>query len=132
MSVGVIWRCVSSLFISACASLAGDFELRQTTIPIRQIDLGAALKPGPVYPHNDWEQLDFRNPRVVTSNHVAYLLRNSRVEVIVLPAQGRIYSIVDRRSGHNQLWTNPVARPIKAHNDTGWWMVWGGIEFTVP
>lgn len=121
-----------SLFLAAAPLLAAHFSLQQTHIPIRQIDLSPALKRGPFYPAIDWEKLDFNNPAIVTSNHVAQILKNDRVEVILLPAMGKIYAIIDRQTRRNQLWTNPIARPIRAHNDTGWWMVWGGIEFTVP
>jgi hypothetical protein len=45
---------------------------------------------------------------------------------------GRLHSFVDRQTGREQLWINPIAVPLGANNDTGFWMTWGGIEHVMP
>ena len=45
---------------------------------------------------------------------------------------GRIYSFVEKATNNEQLYINRLAIPLGAHNDTGFWMTWGGIEHVMP
>jgi hypothetical protein len=62
----------------------------------------------------------------------ACVLENAFLRVIVLPDRGRVESLIDKRTGREQLWINPAAKPIRALNDTGFWVTWGGIENVLP
>ncbi len=111
-----------------------EFALRKTLIAIRQVDLSAAVRVDERgYPRLDAAKLDLANPRIVERKHRAVVLENRYVRVTLLPEMGRIHSLVSRFTGHEQLWINPVAKPLPGQlNDTGWWMVWGGVEYTIP
>ncbi|MBI2925612.1 MAG: DUF5107 domain-containing protein [Verrucomicrobia bacterium] len=111
-----------------------EFALRRTSIAIRQVDLSAAVRVDERgYPRLDASKLDLANPRIVEREHRAVVLENRYVRVTVLPEMGRVYSLVSRVTGHEQLWINPIAKPLPGQlNDTGWWMVWGSVEYTIP
>lgn len=116
------------------AASAGSFALRTNSISIRQVDLTGALRiDDRGYPKLDPAKLDMANPRIVERTHAAVILENRYIRVVLLPEMGRVYSLVSRATGHEQLWVNPIAKPLLGqHNDTGWWMVWGGVEYTIP
>lgn len=110
------------------------FSLRETTIPIRQIDLdGVKFLDEHGYPRIDWEKYQRQPPPVVERRHKAVVLENRYVRLTLLPEIGRVYSLVAKPTSHEQFWTNPIAKPIAGQqNDTGWWWVLGGAEYTIP
>lgn len=123
--------------IGAFAGRAGAraepcFTLKQQEIRLKQVDLRDATQLDKLgYPRLIPSKVDLG--RVVELPHKAIFLENRFVRVILLPEKGRIYSLFDKISGQEQLWTNSVARPLfNQQNTLGWWMVWGGVEFTVP
>lgn len=69
---------------------------------------------------------------IVNQTHSAVLLENKYLRVVLLPAMGRVYRIVDKTTGHDILWKNSIAAPNGANNDLGWWLWIGGIEYTLP
>ncbi|MBI4664701.1 MAG: DUF5107 domain-containing protein [Verrucomicrobia bacterium] len=110
------------------------FAIRETAILIRQIDLsGVKFQDALGYPRIDWEKYQRQKPPVVARSHRAVILQNRYVRVTVLPEMGRVYSFVFRPTGHEQFWTNSIAKPIPGQqNDTGWWLILGGAEYTIP
>jgi hypothetical protein len=107
--------------------------LVDTWISLRQIDLSPALYHDTNgYPRLDFAKLPADQRQIIARDHRAYVLENEFLRLTLLPEMGRVYSLVNKLTGHEQFWTNAVAKPIGANNDTGWWMVWGGIEYTLP
>lgn len=135
-----IWIVGLCLAIVCCRGLSAapidrgeDFSLRETQIPISQIDLSGVLVQDPRgYPRVDWEKYRAAKPGVVVRRHAAVVIENRYLRLTLLPEMGRVYSLVSKLTGHEQLWTNAIAKPLPAHNDTGWWMIWGGVEYTIP
>lgn len=107
-------------------------SLRETTILLKQVDLSEATRNDAFgYPRIDPARVDLG--RIVERSHKAVLLENEYIRVVVLPEMGRVFSLFDKISGHEQLWTNEIARPIfNQQNKLKWWMVWGGVEYTIP
>lgn len=115
-------------------SHSADFALQERTLSLPQVDLDHALQRDTLgYPRLDASKLNRESPTIVTRSHRAVVLENRWLRVIVLPELGRIYSLVSKITGHEQLWTNAIAKPLAGQvNDLGWWMIWGGVEYTLP
>jgi hypothetical protein len=112
--------------------LSAWFRLEEGHIYLKQVDLEAATSiDGHGYPRIEKAKVDLG--KVIERRHNALVLENGYSRIVLLPEMGRLYSLVDKLSGHEQLWTNAVARPLFGQqNDLGWWMVWGGVEYTIP
>lgn len=110
-----------------------DFSLRQTSITLREIDLADVLfRDAQGYPRINWEKFQRAKPPVVQRQHLAFVLENRYVRVTLFPEMGRVYSLVSKMTAHEVMWTNKIVKPIPALNDTGWWTVLGGTEYTIP
>ncbi|HYF34222.1 MAG TPA: DUF5107 domain-containing protein, partial [Prosthecobacter sp.] len=110
----------------------GAFRLHETTLALAQVDLDAAQSiDASGYPRLDPARVDLT--KITERGHRAVILENRYSRVVILPEMGRVISLFDKLSGHEQLWTNRIARPLfNQRNELGWWMVWGGVEYTVP
>ena len=121
------------LAVQCSMAAAGPFRLVRTTCQVRYVEYEYAVKPDnrgvPVFSRLAFDQ---RPRRIVTKDRPAIVLENDRFRALILPSQGRLHSFVNRRSGSELLWINPVAHPLGANNDTKFWMTWGGIEHVVP
>ncbi len=115
-------------------SNAHSLRLIETNLTIKQVDLSAAAyrdKQG--YPKLDPAKLLTAPRQTVERSHRAVILENDYLKVVVLPEMGRVYSLYSKLTSHEELWVNPIAQPLTGQqNDLGWWMVWGGIEYTLP
>ncbi len=123
---------VALLYFATTAQTGAELVLREFELALRQVDLSHCVSTNVSgYPRIDQTKVDLS--RIVRRNHKAVLLENQFLRVILLPEMGRLYSIFSKVTGHEQLWTNPIARPLlNQRNDLGWWMVWGGVEYTIP
>jgi len=109
------------------------FHLEETEIAIMQADFEDALYTDETgYPKIDWEKFDRNNFSVIEKNYKAIILENRYLTLTLLPEIGRIYSLVFKATGSEELWQADVARPIGGLNDLGWWFVIGGIEYVIP
>ncbi len=70
--------------------------------------------------------------QLVTKRQRAIVLQNDHFRATIIPEAGRLHSFVNRQTGNEELWVNPVAVPLGANNDTHFWMTWGGIEHVLP
>ena len=108
-------------------------SLRHVQIQVRHIDYEFAVKTGnDRVPRFDWNEFRSRPRAIVTTTWPAIELENNELKVQIVPSKGRIHSLVNKHTGHEQLWINPTAVPLGANNDTGFWMTWGGIERVLP
>ena len=101
-------------------------------VTIPQVDYEPAVyyDAGDPLPHIDFERIDWK--RIVDRRHRRVVLESDYVRIEVLPEMGRVYSLIDKRTGHDSLWKNDIVRPGGANNPTGWWLWIGGIEYTLP
>ena len=104
----------------------------QVTIPTYQLAgalVGTAVDD-PVYPYH---RLDFaRVGSAVPQVYRAIVLENPYVALTVLPELGgRLYRWVDKATGRNLLYENPVVKPTQ-WGERGWWLAAGGMEWTFP
>lgn len=121
------------LALGATGLAASPLESRKVQIPVRLIDHRFAVRPDENgVPRFNWERFRSRPENTVTENWDGVEFENSELKVVIIPAMGRIHSLVHKPTGQEQLWINPCARPLPAHNETGYWMTWGGIERVLP
>lgn len=108
------------------------FRLTRTVLTIPQVDYQPAIyyDENDPYPHLDRRRVD--RARVVDRRHEAVILENEYLRLTLLPAMGRVYSMVYAPTGHDQLWHNDIVTVGGGQNDAGWWIWIGGIEYTLP
>jgi hypothetical protein len=126
-----------SLALCAAASPAGSVSdravLRQSKVQLRYAEYEFALqKSERGVPTLDWQRYRSRPVNVVTRSRDGIILENAVLRATLIPDMGRLHSLVHKPSGKEQLWINPTAIPIPAHNDTGFWVTWGGVECVLP
>lgn len=115
------------------SSRAKPFRLEKTRVPLRYVEYEFALRKGADgVPRLDWKRFRERPARLITRRREAVVLENRYFRATVIPSMGRLRSFIHRPSGREQLWINPAAIPIPAHNDTGFWVTWGGVETVLP
>jgi hypothetical protein len=108
--------------------------VRETTITINTADYQSALTAtaadDPVYPYPrlNHELVGPPSPK----SYRAIVLENSYLQLTILPdLGGRIYRWVDKASGKNLFYENPVVMPTSWGN-RGWWLATGGMEWALP
>ena len=80
------------------------------------------------YPHIDFDRIGSPEPRTFQ----AILLENAYTAITIVPALGgRIYRWVDKTTGRDLLYRNPVLKPTR-WGYRGWWLAAGGIEWAFP
>ncbi len=80
------------------------------------------------YPRMDFEKVLPPAPR----SFKGIVLENGYVSVTILPELGgRIYSWIDKATGRQLLYQNPVLKPT-VWGYRGWWLATGGIEWSFP
>jgi hypothetical protein len=106
----------------------------EMTITINTADYQSALVPtvpdDPVYPYPrlQHERVGPPSPR----QYRAIVLENRYLQLTILPELGgRIYRWVDKASGKNLFYENPVITPTTWGN-RGWWLATGGMEWALP
>jgi Domain of unknown function (DUF5107) len=127
------WSYLTGLPAAAADSTSIAASLRRFTVKLRYIEYEFALvKSEQGIPRLDWKRLKSRPRKVVAHARDAIVLENSHLRATIIPKMGRLHSFVHKPSGKEQLWGNPIAIPIPAHNDTGFWVTWGGVEAVLP
>jgi hypothetical protein len=86
------------------------------------------------YPVLDWTRYLASSPTAVPRTYTLLVLENTYLKVTLLPELGgRVYEIIDKATGHNQLYQNPVIKPTRwGPPEQGWWLAVGGIEWCLP
>lgn len=74
------------------------------------------------------------NPRPAPVTYRAVVLENEYLKLILLPELGgRIYQVIFKPTGHNELYQNPVLKPSPwGPVEQGGWLAAGGIEWGLP
>jgi hypothetical protein len=86
------------------------------------------------YPVLDWTSYAASNPTPVPQDYELLVMENDYLTVTVLPALGgRVYQLIDKATGQNHLYQNPVIKPTHwGPPEQGWWLAAGGIEWCLP
>ncbi len=86
------------------------------------------------FPWLDWSRYDNEAVDPVPWTYTLWVLENDYLRVTLLPELGgRIYQMIYKPTGHNQLYQNPVIKPTKwGPPEQGWWLAVGGIEWCLP
>eukprot|EP01051_Picozoa_sp_SAG22_P013849 SAG22_NODE_1605_length_4014_cov_1.785696_3_plen_451_part_01 len=109
----------------------GAVSVKTVELPIPQVDYEPLLRKG-FFGMPTLNLSEVKYNRTVVKVHKAVVMESDHVKVVLLPAMGRVYRIVDKNSGHNLLWRNDIAWPGGANNKLGWWLWIGGVEYTLP
>ncbi|PWH18245.1 MAG: hypothetical protein DDG58_06790 [Ardenticatenia bacterium] len=106
----------------------------ETSLSLMTYDYQSALLPttpdDPVYPYPrlDHNKVGPPSPRT----YRALVLENRYLQLTILPELGgRLYRWVDKASGHNLFYSNPVLKPTH-WGIRGWWLATGGMEWALP
>ncbi len=86
------------------------------------------------YPVLDWDRYTASNPTAAPQDYELLVLENPYLEVTLLPELGgRVYQLIDRETGHNHFYQNPVIKPTYwGPPEQGWWLSVGGLEWCLP
>ena len=86
------------------------------------------------YPKLDWDSYNAANPTPTLQAYELLVMENDYLIVTVLPELGgRIYQLIDKATGENYLYQNPVIKPTHwGPPEQGWWLAAGGIEWCLP
>ncbi len=120
--------------LSPALLAAAEPWISETTITIPTYDYEAAFLPtapdDAVYPYPRLDPALVGPPTPRT--YRAIVLQNGFVAVTILPELGgRVYRWVDKATGENLLYENPVVKPT-GWGYRGWWLAAGGIEWAFP
>jgi uncharacterized protein YraI len=86
------------------------------------------------YRRFDREAYEANNPQPVPQQYRAIVLENEYLRIVLLPELGgRIYQMIFKPTGSNQLYQNPVLKPSPwGQPEQGGWLAAGGIEWGLP
>lgn len=81
-----------------------------------------------------WGEYGGANPQPVDQPYTRLTLENEWLRVSVLPQLGgRVYELIDKTTGNNELYRNPVIKPTNwGPREQGWWLAAGGLEWGLP
>lgn len=82
----------------------------------------------------DWNAYRGSNPHPSARSYQLLVVENDYLRLTFLPELGgRIYQLVFKPTGHNQLYQNKVIKPTGwGPPEQGWWLAVGGIEWGLP
>ena len=95
---------------------------------------GRSLDSDMTYERLDWQVYQAAAHMPAPRTFAVLVLENEYLRVSVLPELGgRIYEMIFKPTGHNELYRNPVLKPTGwGPADQGWWLAAGGIEWCLP
>ncbi|MCB0191041.1 MAG: DUF5107 domain-containing protein [Anaerolineae bacterium] len=125
---------VSTEITSVISDTEESPNVYETTLIINTFDYEPALIPSSpedlVYPYPRMDHNKIGPP--LLKSYRAIVLENRYLRLTVLPdLGGRIYRWVDKASGKNLFYENPVIKPTTWGN-RGWWLATGGMEWALP
>lgn len=82
----------------------------------------------------DREAYDASSPQPHGVSYETLIVENELLRLTFLPELGgRLYEVVDKRTGHAATYRNPVLKPSPwGPPEQGWWLAAGGIEWCLP
>ncbi len=118
----------------AMAQTGAGPTVRETTITLNTYDYKSALvatnPDDEVYPYPRLNHDAVGPPS--PQNYLAIILENQYTQLTILPSLGgRIFRWIDKTSGKNLFYENPVIKPTR-WGYRGWWLATGGMEWALP
>ncbi len=133
---GITFALALAVCIILClpASVLGLLRLSEGDITVRMLSYDQALRYDELgYPRFVPRGYDRLSAEVVEKSLPAITIENNYIKLVLLPEMGRVYSFLFKPTGHEQLWRAKVAGPlIGKANQLGWWLILGGVEYTLP
>ncbi len=86
------------------------------------------------YPILRWGDYNAAQRTPALQTYTLLVLENDYLRVTLLPELGgRVYQLIYKATGHNELYQNPVLKPTGwGPPEQGWWLAAGGIEWCLP
>jgi uncharacterized repeat protein (TIGR01451 family) len=116
----------------------GTTSFYTTTVTIPTYPYHDCLRPasdGP-YAYRWLDRNCYGDPDPVPMDYTLLVLENDYLRVTLLPELGgRVYQMIDKSTGHNAFYQNPVVKPTRwgpLSGDENWWLAAGGIEWCLP
>ncbi|MGC9467159.1 MAG: DUF5107 domain-containing protein [Anaerolineae bacterium] len=126
------------LFINAASESGTSFSTTSISIPTypyaQYLEQHYSPTYNMTYPVLDWDAYNAADPQPAPKDYELLVLENAYLKVTVLPELGgRLYQIINKATGQNQLYQNPVIKPTHwGPPEQGWWLSAGGIEWCLP
>ena len=123
------------------APAPGTASVQTATIDIPYADFlvdAIDLEYNIAYRYLDRAAYNASGPTPALERYTLLVLENDYLRVTVLPELGgRVYQMVFKPTGHNELYQNPVIKPtpwgpLLLHPERNWWLAAGGIEWCLP
>jgi len=130
---------VAVLVIAGPIAAAEKVSARTETVTIPTFALAGASPNPAVYEEQETSgayprsvmNVSSRSEKPADKEYKMLVLENELLRVEVLPeVGGRVWRIIDKKTGENLLWTNDAVKPINVGRRRGW--IAGGIEFPFP
>jgi len=110
------------------------FQVTSIAIPTYSYTPYLQIRSSGAYTYHwlDWDHYD-PSP-IVDQTYTLLILENDYLRVTLLPELGgRVYQMIWKPTGHNELYQNPVVKPTHwGPLEQGWWLAAGGIEWELP
>jgi uncharacterized repeat protein (TIGR01451 family) len=118
----------------------GHSRFQTTTISIPTYPYADYLTPtyaptyNMVYDKLNWKAYNNAHPVPSPHDYELLILENDTLVATLLPELGgRLYHMIFKPTGHNELYQNPVIKPTCwGPPEQGWWLAAGGIEWGLP
>jgi len=120
-------------------SVLGNVTVYTTSVTLPTVPYTRCLSAprtgvaGVSYQVLDWTCLSQTGPPV-SHTYTLLVLSNDYLTVTLLPELGgRVYELIFKPTGHNELYRNPVIKPTPfGPVEQGWWLGVGGMEWGFP
>ncbi len=103
----------------------------KVTLPTYGYEQGFVSSPGDTiapYPRLDMARVGPAAPRT----YRLIVLENKYLKLSVMPQLGgRLYEVIYKPTGNDELYRNPVIKP-STFGERGWWLAVGGMEWAAP
>jgi len=120
---------------AAAAVQVYEIELSIPTYPYAAFT-SEAIDPQYNWTYRRFDQAAYEasNPQPVPQSYRAVVLENEYLRITLLPELGgRIYQVIFKPTGSNELYQNPVIKPSPwGQAEQGGWLAVGGIEWGLP
>ena len=82
----------------------------------------------------NWGEYEGSHPHPVDKSYTRLTLENNWLRVSLLPELGgRVYEMIFKPTGNNELYRNTVIKPTHwGPSEQGWWLAAGGLEWGLP
>ncbi len=122
------------------AAPAAAVQVYETTITIPTYPYAAftteVVDPATGWTYRRFDQAAYgaSNPQPAPATYEAVVLENEYLKITLLPELGgRIYQVIFKPTGSNELYQNPVIKPSPwGPAEQGGWLAAGGIEWGLP